>query len=94
MAKRAGKVSAAAEREAEERRKPLYAELTPAAYEAWNDFAGRYGCSVTSVLEAIGQQLMTNEDWQLPDISSYPEPVRTMLEQARVIGMERRRRKR
>lgn len=74
-------------------RRPLYAELTPSAYEAWNSFADRYGVSVTAVLEAIGQELDTSPHWNQAEIAHFPPPIRSVLEHARLIGQERRRRR-
>lgn len=71
-------------------RRPLYAELTTPAYDAWNDFADAYGCSLTAVLEAIGQALQGCDDWRHGQM--HPK-VDAILEHARVIGAERRRRK-
>lgn len=71
-------------------RRPLYAELTTPAYEGWNDFADTYGCSLTSVLEAIGQALQGEDAWRHGHV--HPK-VLAILEHAREIGAERRRRK-
>lgn len=94
MAKKASAGSRArAKADDETPRRPLYAELTPTAYDAWNEFADRYGCSVTAVLEAMGQELITSKHWKHTDIGDFPPQIRSVLEHARVIGAERRRRK-
>lgn len=59
----------------------LHARLTDEARDGWDDFCAKHGVSVTAMAEAIGQ-------WFALD----PEPSTNVLEMARAIDVERRRR--
>jgi hypothetical protein len=70
-------------------RKAIHAYLSPAAHDAWHDFAAENGVSVSGLLEAIANQWserLARGEQALPDEEGL---VRT----ARRVDAERRRRK-
>lgn len=69
----------------------LKADLSDDAFEGWNRWIDRHGLTTASLLESIGLELLENPVWQ--DDAALPLPTIQIIERARAIGAERRRRR-
>lgn len=71
-------------------RKAIHAYLSPAAHDAWHDFAAENGVSVSGLLEAIANEWSTRLARGEPALPDEDHLVKT----ARRVDADRRRRKR
>jgi hypothetical protein len=71
-------------------RKAIHAYLSPAAHDAWHDFAAEHGVSVSGLLEAIANEW---SDRSARGESPFPDEDQ-LVKSARRVDADRRRRKR
>lgn len=74
-------------------KRPLYVELTPDAYEGWMAFADAQGCTMTALVEALGQVLHSEPEPFFDDLAKLDPRFAGIVTAARAITAERRRRK-